>query len=321
MRSSIRPPGGAALHVCEPRPNPSTVIVAVRDPEFERALLISRVMPVALAASRIHLALDERLMSPNRKNAIAMKNTLFDPAKPRTVPDRTTVRERLDVHFMKWLGAIPDRARPRLVVTERRDEPGWDGKIRPIQGVSGPDGIVLAVSPRHAGMFDGVELIALFRDAGQPDAQRRLRECLGQPVAFGMPIFRWSERAADLEDAGTWIDPVDRRTPEWLRPFNGGVLVSLDDEGRYQAGVGLKRHNDLAQEISVTTEPDHRGQGLATRLVAQAARRVIEEGSVPIYQHADGNQGSGRVADAAGFPDRGWHMLEIHPGEPGDIRG
>jgi hypothetical protein len=32
---------------------------------------------------------------------------------------------------------------------------------------------------------------------------------------------------------------------------------------------------------------------------------------VPFYLHARVNAASGRLADAAGFPDLGWHMYEL----------
>jgi len=35
-------------------------------------------------------------------------------------------------------------------------------------------------------------------------------------------------------------------------------------------------------------------------------RRILDEGAVATYQHAPDNIASARVADAAGFPDRGW---------------
>jgi len=243
----------------------------------------------------------------------------------RDVPPATSndinVRNRLDDYFRRWLGAVPQPDCAQLIVTGIRDEPGWDGKVRPIQGVTGPEGTVLAVSPAFAHRFAGVDLDALFRDAGLPDAHDRLQATLGVAVSFGMPTFRWAETAADHPEIGEWVDNDDQRIPDWLRIFNGGVLATFDDAENYQAGVGLKRHNDIAREISVGTDPEHRGQGYATQLVAQAARTIIGEGGVPIYQHGGENDASGRVADLAGIPDRGWHMLEIHPGAVGDVRG
>jgi hypothetical protein len=51
--------------------------------------------------------------------------------------------------------------------------------------------------------------------------------------------------------------------------------------------------------------------------VAQAARRVLDDGAVPTYLHAFDNVASARVAEAAGFPDRGWQVFELfEPGPP-----
>ncbi|HTC80382.1 MAG TPA: GNAT family N-acetyltransferase [Acidimicrobiia bacterium] len=61
----------------------------------------------------------------------------------------------------------------------------------------------------------------------------------------------------------------------------------------------------------MATEEHLRGRGLARRLVAQAARRVAEEGAVATYLHAVTNTASARVADASGFPDTGWWVLGL----------
>ena len=237
------------------------------------------------------------------------------------IPTEPDVRARLDRHLRLWLEARPEPGSGRIIVSPRRDEPGWDGKLRPIQGVTGPEGSVLAISPRYAGLFEGVRASDVFDDAAGPDAQRRLEARLGVAVGAGMPVFRWAEAAAGGGDIGQWVAKDDPRIADWLRPFNGGILAVFDDDDGYVAGVGLKRHNDLAFELSVGTEPDFRGQGLASTLVAQAARAIIAAGGIPLYQHAEGNEASAKVADAAGFPDRGWHMLEIHPGGSGEVRG
>ncbi|MFD0788502.1 GNAT family N-acetyltransferase, partial [Micromonospora azadirachtae] len=63
----------------------------------------------------------------------------------------------------------------------------------------------------------------------------------------------------------------------------------------------------------VGTAPEAQGRGLARRLVAQAARRVLDEGAVPTYLHEWSNHASARVADAAGFPDRGWRSFGVYP--------
>jgi GNAT superfamily N-acetyltransferase len=192
-----------------------------------------------------------------------------------------------------------------VVGSERREQPGWDGAVHPAVGVAPPACAVLSV-PR--------DRVAAVEALG-----RSLDEVVvGVPAAIGHPrgllgraAFRWCEIPADLPDAGEWVATDDPRIPDWLRPFNGEVLVAWDDDGRYGAGVGRKQHDRHGHELSVGTESHLRGRGLARRLVAQAARRVIADGAVPTYLHAFDNLASARVAEAAGFPDRGWEVYEL----------
>jgi predicted GNAT family acetyltransferase len=100
----------------------------------------------------------------------------------------------------------------------------------------------------------------------------------------------------------------DERVPEWLKPFGGDVLVLLEKD-RYVGGVGLKRHDDHVSEISVGTEEAARGRGIARRLVVTAARRILDDGKVPTYLHDLRNHASAKVAEASGFPDRGWRLV------------
>ncbi len=146
-----------------------------------------------------------------------------------------------------------------------------------------------------------------------PCAQR-CRGCWGKPdhVVY-RGVCRWAvdvPSAEQLPDVGQWLPAEDPRVPGWLKPFGGEVLVVLDDDS-YVAGVGLKRHDEHGQEISVGTEEAARGRGLARRLVAQAARTLLAGGVIPTYLHDPANVASAKVADAAGFPDRGWTAIGI----------
>ncbi len=214
--------------------------------------------------------------------------------------------DRLHHHLSRWLGVWPARRSLSITTAPSRTEPGWDGAVHPVVGVAAPDGAVLSVPPSR------VEAVtALADDLDQLRAAPGLGDALDIPGARMFDgVFRWSERAADLEDAGVWVPVDDPRVPPWLLPFGGEVLMAFDpDNGNYVAGVGIKRHDDLGRELAVVTEEQARGRGLARRLVAQAARRVLDEGGVPTYLHADANIRSAAVADAAGFPDRGWRIL------------
>ena len=132
-------------------------------------------------------------------------------------------------------------------------------------------------------------------------------------------VFRTPVTPADdlaLPDVGVWLPIDDPRVPEWLRPFGGDVLVALDDKGRYAAGVGIKRHDAVGRELAVVTDEAYRGKGLAARLVAQATRRILDDGGVPTYLHAPDNLASARTADRVGFPDLGWKVMGLSSSQP-----
>lgn len=242
------------------------------------------------------------------------------------------VPDRLRAHWAAWLGATPhDLAvlgagdgRPdgpgpgstgsRVVVvgSRRRTAPGWDGAVHPVLGVIDPAGrAVVSVPPDDA---------RWARDlvAGGTDLDG-LREAL--PGRLGLPghqvyraAYRWTTDPASPEhqpDAGAWVPVDDPAVPEWLRPFGGKALVAVGEDGGYLAGVGLKRHDEHAQEIAVGTDEAARGRGLARRLVAQSARALLSAGVVPTYLHDPDNIASARVAEAAGLPDRGWTALGL----------
>ena len=207
----------------------------------------------------------------------------------------------LVTHLRHSLGAWPPTAPLVVASSPLRTQPGWDGREQAMDGVVSPDGAVVSV-PEHA-----VAALAAVADLDALDAA--LGDAIGRPgVRLGSGVFRWSDRPADLPDAGEWVPVTDRRVPAWLKPFGGDALVVLDGD-RYVAGVGLKRHDQWSWELSVGTEPEARGRGLARRLVATATRAVLDLGAVPTYRHADDNVASAAVADAAGFPDRGWRAL------------
>lgn len=223
----------------------------------------------------------------------------------------TTSDELLGAHLRAWLGAWPPTGPVDVVAATARTTPGWDGTVRPLLGVAAPERALLSVAPEHAD--------AVARVAGKlcdSVVRRAIVDAVGlRGKMLGRGVFRWSRRVPDereLPDAGAWIDPDDPRVPDWLRPFNyEQVLIVWDDEGAYGAGVGIKRHDAVGHELAVVTTPRLRGRGLAQRLIAQAARRVIDEGGLPTYHHAIDNAASARVADAAGFADRGWSVYGL----------
>lgn len=227
------------------------------------------------------------------------------------------IERRLNAFLESRLGTWPPTAPVTLNPCELRDEPGWDGTIRPFVGIETPQGTVLSFSPTLFPAGHALDPREVEDELMQADAYLTIPRLFGRPdMHFGRAVFRFVDEPADVPDIGEWVPREDPRIPAWLRPFNGDVLVVWDENGEYAAGVGLKKHNDLGAEIAVGTEPRHRGQGLARKLVAQAARKVLSGGAIPMYLHGDHNTASGRVADKAGFPDRGWHVIELRAGGP-----
>jgi GNAT superfamily N-acetyltransferase len=193
----------------------------------------------------------------------------------------------LERHLKRAIGLWPPPPGITIVENDVRGAPGWDGHLHPVWGLRVADATAVGVPPEWPVGND--------------------RETFVGGLAEG--IFRWSVAPPEVEPIGVWVPVSDPRLPDWLVPFGGEVLVAFGDDGAYAAGVGLKRHDDDVWEIAVGTDERHRGKGLARRVVAQAAAAVLEAGKVPTYQHDLDNVASGKVADAAGFPDRGWRFL------------
>jgi GNAT superfamily N-acetyltransferase len=239
------------------------------------------------------------------------------PMPPYTPIPPDEIERRLNRFLQSRLGTWPPTDTLTLNPCELRDQPGWDGDFRPFVGIETPHGTVISYSTTVFPTAITLDPVTVEDELMQSDAYITIPRLFGRPdMHFGRGVFRSVEQPADLPEIGEWVSREDPRIPAWLKPFNGDVLVAWDEEGNYAAGVGLKRHNELGSEIAVGTEPHHRGQGLAKKLVAQAARAVLAEGGIPMYLHGDHNAASGRVADGAGFPDRGWHIIEVRAGGP-----
>jgi GNAT superfamily N-acetyltransferase len=218
--------------------------------------------------------------------------------------------ESLVAHLTSWTGGWPPAIPATVTGNPRNAAPGWDGRIHPVTGVVDPGGRALIGVPpayeaaaREAAVRAGGDLAALLSELPT------ILEKPGHVVFAG--TFRWTTSPSSLADAGEWLAAEDAAVPDWLRPFGGQVLIARDDDGSYLAGVGVKRHDARGHELSVGTEPEARGKGLARRLVSQAARSLLDAGIVVTYLHDPANLASAHVADAAGFPDLGWKVLAM----------
>ncbi len=223
----------------------------------------------------------------------------------RAAADR--LPDRLVEHLTGWVGGWPPRDPALVAGNPRNARPGWDGVVHPVAGVVAADGsAALGVPP------DAAPALRSMAAGSLDDLLAAVPGALALPdhrVYRG--VFRWTTTPAPLPDAGVWVDARSAEVPPWLRPFGHEVLMAFNPAGHYVAGVGVKYHDEAGHELAVVTEPEAQGKGLGRRLVAQAARRVLDEGAVPTYLHGPDNVASARVADAAGFPDQGWSVLGL----------
>jgi len=222
------------------------------------------------------------------------------------------VDQRLGRHLTEWVGQWPPLADGITVVGDpARLQPTWDGSIRKLLGVGNGEATIIAVPPPQAdavaaALSDGPDRAGLGDELGA---------ILGTgPARFGAGVFR-STTAVDptIEALGEWVTTQTSDLPPWLAPFNGPRLVARNNAGEVIASVGIKIHDRFGYEISVVTEAEARGRGFARRLVATAARWVLDDGAIPTYLHQPSNLASAHVAEAVGFADNGWTVHGLWP--------
>lgn len=216
-----------------------------------------------------------------------------------------------------WLGQWPPQLPLDVVGSDRRSQPGWDGRTVPLLGVWAPqEGCVLSV-PTDAldavALLGGLEPQVLFDPAWVGAAA----QAVGRPGArLRAGVLRAVEDPADLPDTpdlGTWVPRDHPALPAWTQPFTADevLLCRTVEDDEAVGAVALKEHDPSGVELAVEVAPAHRSRGLARRLVATAARRVLARGAVALYVHDPGNVASARAADATGFVDRGWRVVDL----------
>ncbi|MEW1646550.1 GNAT family N-acetyltransferase [Streptomyces sp. NPDC091219] len=107
--------------------------------------------------------------------------------------------------------------------------------------------------------------------------------------------------AADVPEI---LDLVARTEPGPYLPrtVELGTYLGIRHEGRLVALAGERLHPPGWTEISVVcTDPDHRGRGLATRLVRAVAAGIKERGDHPFLHAAANNTRAIRLYESIGF--------------------
>ena len=106
--------------------------------------------------------------------------------------------------------------------------------------------------------------------------------------------------------------------PFLQRTVEMGAYYGIRRDGRLVAMAGERLRPPGWTEISaVCTDEEHRGQGLATRLVRHVAAGITARGDTPFLHAAAVNTGAIRLYESMGFTVRRttvFHFLQV----PGD---
>jgi len=100
------------------------------------------------------------------------------------------------------------------------------------------------------------------------------------------------------------LDLIERTQPGPFRSrtIELGTYLGVRREGRLIAMAGERLHPPGWTEISaVCTDPAHRGQGLATRLVRAVAAGIRARGEIPFLHTAAANTNAIRLYESIGF--------------------
>ncbi|UWP86488.1 GNAT family N-acetyltransferase [Dactylosporangium fulvum] len=179
----------------------------------------------------------------------------------------------------------PDVA-PFVTVSGQADERVWDD----LAGLVGP-GATIALTGTSLTPPDGWDVVA--RDGGVQLVDVAV-DVADDPEA--VPLT-----AADVPEI---LALIERTKPGPFRPrtIELGTYLGIRRDGALVAMAGERLHPPGWTEISaVCTDPAHRGQGLATRLVRAVAAGIRRRGETPFLHAAATNTNAIRLYESIGF--------------------
>ncbi|MEY2272475.1 GNAT family N-acetyltransferase [Streptomyces sp. BF23-19] len=176
---------------------------------------------------------------------------------------------------------------PFAALSDPEDPRSWadlralvgDGEVASLAGVLTPP---RPAGGEPAGRIQGVQLVdTSLRAEAAPEAVR-----LG---------------AADVPEVLELIR-LTEPGPFLPRTVELGTYLGIRRQGRLVAMAGERLRPPGWTEISaVCTHPDHRGQGLATRLVRAVAAGIRERGEIPFLHTSASNTRAIRLYESIGF--------------------
>ncbi|MER5883218.1 GNAT family N-acetyltransferase [Streptomyces sp. NPDC001941] len=204
------------------------------------------------------------------------------------------------------------------------DNPAW-------AALTGPHAHFAERVGRAARYPRDVSPFTALQDPADPLAWADLAELIGPGAAVAVTGLRSVPAGWTLEQSGDGVQLVDTSlraepapeavrlgaadVPEMLdlialtqpgpflpRTVELGTYLGIREGGRLIAMAGERLHPPGWTEISaVCTHPDHRGRGLATRLVRAVAAGIRERGETPFMHAAASNTGAIGLYESIGF--------------------
>lgn len=114
--------------------------------------------------------------------------------------------------------------------------------------------------------------------------------------------YKFPERYKDLNIAN--VIPYSGTDPK-IQAFNFGNFTAqvhaIEQAGKIVSACVSAKENDLCGEAWVYTDPEHRHQGLARKVVSAWAASLFTEGKVPFYSHKIQNIASANLAMQLGL--------------------
>ncbi|MEV6930128.1 GNAT family N-acetyltransferase [Dactylosporangium sp. NPDC051485] len=196
----------------------------------------------------------------------------------------------------------PDVA-PFVTVSDRADERVWDD----LAGLVGP-GATIPLTGTSLTPPEDWDVVA--RDAGVQLVDVAV-DAADDPEAVRLT-------AADVPEI---LALIERTKPGPFRPrtIELGTYLGIRRDGALVAMAGERLHLPGWTEISaVCTDPAHRGQGLATRLVRAVAAGIRRRGETPFLHAAATNSNAIRLYESLGFKLRRHTTFSVvrTPGKP-----
>ncbi|CCH31098.1 GNAT family N-acetyltransferase [Actinosynnema sp. NPDC047251] len=176
---------------------------------------------------------------------------------------------------------------PFLALPPEPDERVWDD----IAGLVGPGLLAGLSSP--AGIDPPAGWEVEFRGAGV--------QLVGEGVRAAEDPEAVRLTAADVPEM---LELVERAKPGPFRErtIELGTYLGIRRAGRLVAMAGERMHPPGWTEISaVCTDAEHRGQGLATRLVLAVAAGIRARGETPMMHATEDNTNAIRLYESLGF--------------------